>query len=84
MAPSQNQTDSPPRQAVPRWGLALLLLAIVGWGLIDALGAYWFNHDLRRGVVVLVAVGAFVGLWALLLVTRRPQRRSPDDHTPPG
>ncbi|MFV2067596.1 MAG: hypothetical protein ACC645_11510 [Pirellulales bacterium] len=84
MALSQNQAGSPPRQAAPRWGLALLLLAIVGWGLIDALGAYWFNHDPRRGLVVLVAVGAFVGLWSLLLVTRRPQRRRPDDNRPPG
>jgi len=74
---------SPLPQTTPRWALPLIVLALVAWGLIDALGAYWFNHDPRRGIIVLVAVGSFVGLWTLLLATRRRRRRPPGDNEPP-
>lgn len=67
-----------PSTLSPRGAILLLLAAIVLWGCLDALGAYWFNHDLRRAAVVLVAVGGFAGLWALLLVTgHRPGKRPP-------
>ena len=50
-----------------RW----IMLAIVGWGAIHAVGAWRFNHDARRPLVVLGCVLAFLGFWSLMLAARR-------------
>lgn len=50
-----------------RW----IMLAIVGWGVIHAIGAWRFNHDARRPLVVLACVLAFLGFWSLMLAARR-------------
>jgi hypothetical protein len=48
-----------------------IMLALVGWGVIQALGAWMFNYDPRRGLLVLVCVGGFLGFWLAALSVRR-------------
>ncbi|MCS5617413.1 MAG: hypothetical protein O3C39_07525 [Planctomycetota bacterium] len=48
-------------------------LAILAWGIFHAIGAWRFNHNPLRAVVVLVCVGAFLGFWMVMLAAR--QRR---------
>lgn len=48
-------------------------LAILAWGLFHAVGAWRFNHNPLRAVVVLVCVGAFLGFWMAMIAVR--QRR---------
>ncbi len=73
-APSPPESDAPPetfrdRVAIIRW----IVLAIVAWGIFHAIGAWQFNHNPLRGVVVLVCVAAFLGFWMTMLAVR--QRR---------
>jgi len=59
-----------------RW-IVGLVLALAAWGLYNAIGAYLFNHDIRRGVVVTVAMAAFLGWWLLLLRFRGKKQSKP-------
>ena len=51
---------------VVRW----IMLAVEVWGMVLAYGAYRFNHDPLRAVVVGVCVFGFLGFWALMLRLR--------------
>ncbi|MFM8292793.1 MAG: hypothetical protein ACKONH_00965 [Planctomycetia bacterium] len=64
MAARSNLADA---ERMIRW----IMLAIVGWGAIHAVGAWRFNHDARRPLVVLGCVLAFLGFWSLMLAARR-------------
>ena len=61
------------RAAFTRW----LMLSILAWGLILALGTYLFggNQPLLRAAIVLGCTLAFLGLWmgALAVKKRRAQ-----------
>jgi hypothetical protein len=57
------------RFRIIRWVVA----GIVLWGVFHAIGAWRFNHNPLRAVVVLVCVAAFVGFWMTMLAVR--QRR---------
>lgn len=62
--------DRPPAgapQQIIRWVAA----AILAWGIFHAVGAWRFNHNPLRAVVVLVCVGAFLGFWMAMLAARR-------------
>jgi hypothetical protein len=64
--------QSPIQQAQPntiRW----LMLAILAWGLILALGTYLFggNRPLLRALIVAGCTGAFLGLWLAALALQR-------------
>ena len=58
----------------PRQILALIMGGLVLWGVYIAIGAYLYNQNPWRGVIVLVCMGSFVGLWLLLLWTQPPKR----------
>jgi hypothetical protein len=47
-----------------------LVVALSAWGAYHALGAFLFNHDVRRGLVVLACVGGFLAFWLTLLKLR--------------
>ena len=64
MDPRSPATDA---ERLIRW----IMLAIVCWGAIHAFGAWRFNHDARRPLVVLGCVLAFLGFWSLMLAARR-------------
>lgn len=50
------------------WGIAL---AVAAWGVYHAIGAYRYNHNPWRAVMVLACVGGFLGFWGLLLRSAR-------------
>ena len=52
-----------------------IMLAIAVSGAVLAVGAWRFNHDVRRPLVVLACVAAFLGFWMAMLAARR--RRLP-------
>ena len=56
-----------------RW-IILLLAALAAWGLYHAIGAFLFNHDVRRGLIVLACMAVFLGWWMLLLRYRTKTR----------
>jgi len=43
----------------------------VAWGTFHAIGAWRFNHNPLRAVVVLVCVGGFLGFWMTMLAVRK-------------
>lgn len=50
------------------WGI---MLAVLTWGAFHAVGAYRFNHNPWRGVVVMACVLGFLGFWAAMLQARK-------------
>ena len=59
---------SPPPDAerIVRW----IMAGIVVWGSFHALGAWTLNHDVRRPLIVLACVAAFLGFWLAMLASR--------------
>jgi hypothetical protein len=51
--------------------LRSIMIGIVVWGCVHAVGAWTLNHDARRPIVVLACVAAFLGFWLTLLSARR-------------
>ncbi len=66
---NHSDTDVTPRSSPPgskiliRWICAGLTV----WGIAQAIGAYTFNYDPRRPLIVLGCMGAFLGFWLVLL-----------------
>ena len=62
---------SPPADTVRiiRW----VVLGVLAWGLFHAVGAWRFNNNPLRAVVVLACVLVFLGFWMMMLAVR--QRR---------
>lgn len=65
-----------------RWPLVAIIVALVLWGLLLALGAYWSpsgenaGHDRRKLWVVAATTGGFLAMWALALwLGNRGQRK---------
>ncbi len=50
--------------------IAFVVLGVLAWGIFHAVGAYLFNHDVRRALVVLVCVLGFLTFWGLMLWQR--------------
>ncbi len=59
------------RSPDPERILSWIMLAVLVWGLFHAFGAWTFNHDARRPLVVIVCVLGFLGFWSLMLAVRR-------------
>lgn len=62
------------RQPVPESSFALviaIMLALLAWGLLLAVGAAWFGDDSLKPWLLLGSVVAFAGLWGGLLAVRR-------------
>ena len=57
----------------------IIMGALAVWGIIHAVGAYLYNYDPRRGLVVLTAMALFIAWWAWLLRlhARRERSRGP-------
>ena len=53
-----------------------IMLALVVWGVIQAIGSWLFNHDPRRPLIVLACVGGFLGFWLAALAARRRRLES--------
>lgn len=69
--------------------LWVIMAGVLAWGAFHALGAYLYNHDPRRPLVVLGCVVAFLGWWQWLLSRRAARLRrlaaaTRDDAAGPG
>jgi len=62
---------SPPADTVRiiRW----VVLGVLAWGVFHAVGAWRYNNNPLRAVVVLACVLGFLGFWMTMLAVR--QRR---------
>ncbi len=60
----------------PRTIVALIVAALVLWGLYIAGGVFWYGLNPLGAVVVLVCEGLFLGFWLLLLSTQRRNRQN--------
>ena len=56
--------------------LMIIMGTLVAWALYVAIGAYWYNFDLMRAIVVLACMAAFLGIWLLLFWSRGGDTRS--------
>ena len=70
-----------PQRAIP-----LIFVAVLVWGVFLAIGAYYFNHNIWRFVMVMGCVGAFLASWGIMLASRnarlkrdKPHRLGPRD-----
>ena len=63
--------SSPPADTVRiiRW----VVLGVLAWGVFHAVGAWRYNNNPLRAVVVLACVLGFLGFWMTMLAVR--QRR---------
>ncbi|HEY2761629.1 MAG TPA: hypothetical protein VGI75_12820 [Pirellulales bacterium] len=64
--------------------LAILTVALLAWGSFHAIGAYYggfgeenLQHDFRRSLVVLACMAVFLGIWWVLILTRKPRNSEP-------
>lgn len=64
MPPTSSTVDP---EKILRW----IMAAVFVWGAILAAGSWTFNHDVRRPIVVLACVLAFLGFWNAMLAGRR-------------
>ena len=63
-----DRPDSAPPDAVLRRRLPYIIMAALAiWGLIHALGAYLYNYNPWRGIIVLACMAVFIGWWVWLL-----------------
>ena len=67
--PRSANLPAPERMRIIRW----VALGVIVWGIFHAIGAWRFNNNPLRAVVVLACVGAFLGFWMAMLAVR--QRR---------
>jgi RsiW-degrading membrane proteinase PrsW (M82 family) len=69
MAHESDPPPGPDAVRIIRW----VVLGVLAWGIFHALGAWRFNNNPLRAVVVLACVAAFIGFWLTMLAVR--QRR---------
>ena len=57
--------------------IALIMLAVLAWGIFHAIGAYTFNWNIYRPMMVIGCSLVFLGFWLVMLQSRkrRLQRR---------
>lgn len=51
--------------------LVWIMVALIIWGALLALGAYLYNHNIWRLIIVMGSVGGFLAFWALLLWSKK-------------
>lgn len=82
-SPEHSDTSKIPRSNPP--GSKILIRWIIGgltvWGIAQAIGAYSLNHDLRRPLIVLGCMAAFLGFWLVLLATWQKRHRQNSSRT---
>jgi len=64
--------SQPPSDAAAKRKIVLaIVIGIVAWGIVLAIGDYHANRDLRRPLIILACVVLFVGFWLTMLRFRR-------------
>jgi hypothetical protein len=72
---SQTPSEAEAKRKIVFW----IVMGIVAWGIVLAIGDYLKNHDPRRPLIIIAGVVLFVGFWLAMLRTRR----SDETPTPP-
>jgi hypothetical protein len=54
-----------------------IMTAVAAWGCLHAYGAYLFNHNPLRALVLGVATGGFLAAWGVALFVARRRLSSP-------
>jgi predicted permease len=70
-------TQGRPNDPSRRW-IVLLVAALTAWGLYHAVGAFLFNKDVRRGLVVFACMALFLAFWLSLLKLRKSRQEHKD------
>lgn len=55
----------------PRFAIPLIVASVLVWGLFLGIGAYLYNHNIWRLVMVMGCVTGFLGFWGIMLAARR-------------
>ncbi len=63
--------DVPEAKRLITW----IMAAAAVWGGVLAIGAWRFNHNVWRGVLVAGCVAAFLGFWGAMLAIRARRLR---------
>jgi RsiW-degrading membrane proteinase PrsW (M82 family) len=64
-----------PQTMSPRMITALIMGALLLWASYIAAGAYWYNLNPWRAVIVMACMGGFLGFWLLLLWNLKRKKR---------
>jgi hypothetical protein len=75
-APHSAPTPEPQKPVSPRLLYGLIVGGMLVWGAYLALGAYLYNHNPWRAVVVMGCVVAFLGIWMGLMAMRNRRLRA--------
>ncbi len=59
-----------------QWMISAIMLAVLIWGAVLAAGAFLFNFDWRKGVIVYSFTAAFLLFWGVMLAIREMTRRN--------
>ena len=51
--------------------IALIMIAVIAWGVFLSVGAWRESHDWRRPAITMVCVVGFLVFWGLMLMRRR-------------
>lgn len=67
---------APPNPQLAARLIVAIMLGVLLWGTALAIGAYLYNQNIWRGVIVFACTAGFIELWMLLLLIRgrRPKR----------
>ena len=60
-------------QVSPRMIIGLIMGALVLWAAYLAIGAYRYNFNPWRAVLVMASMGLFLGFWLLMLWSQGPK-----------
>lgn len=60
----------------PRLILTLIMGGMVAWGAYVAIGAYLYNMNPWRGLIVMGCVALFLGFWLVLLWVQSRSKQS--------
>ncbi len=64
----------------PTRSLSMIMVGLVAWGAFHAVGAYRFNHNIWRPVIVLACSATFLGFWLVMLAARQSRLKRQRQH----
>lgn len=53
------------------WPIFLIMVGVVAWSVVHAIGAWYSGHNLYRGLMIGAFTGGFLGFWAIMLYVHR-------------
>lgn len=72
---TEQVVDQPVDQRQNQFIISAIMFGLLVWGAFLAIGAFIFEFDLRKGLIVYGFTIAFLLFWAVALATRRRRLR---------